>query len=63
LARQLIKKILLFIKKKKSFSFSCNNFLIIKTERNNLVQALKENDTIIIMGEMGSGKSTRTYIN
>ncbi|CAI2170721.1 933_t:CDS:10 [Funneliformis geosporum] len=29
-------------------------------ERNNLVQELKENDTIIIMGEMGSGKSTQT---
>ncbi|CAG8489472.1 9676_t:CDS:10 [Funneliformis caledonium] len=29
-------------------------------ERSNLVQALIENDTIIIMGEMGSGKSTQT---
>ncbi|EXX55476.1 Prp22p [Rhizophagus irregularis DAOM 197198w] len=29
-------------------------------ERNNLVQAVKKNETIIIMGEMGSGKSTQT---
>jgi HrpA-like RNA helicase len=33
-----------------------------KKERNNLVQAVKNSETVIIMGEMGSGKSTRTYI-